>query len=312
MTPARVLHPVLVGATLLALAPTAHADPASWPTLGGEEGTFDVDTSFSGLLGYARPGVPDATWQPADTRLATIGIGYSAGNIGPLHDCYARIEGGLFQSALEQVRSEEDALPVGYRFHAADRGGLVRGTVAANLVTKNRYAFGLFLQSTLPLQVDLAKFSSVRVHLVGGGTRLDVALTDPEALLRLKYRARFFVGSGAYDADRQHNAQIQFTNLLRLESARWLLPWPAGLALGPHVEADLNSHRNAAYADAYGAVLPMLGVGEKVQTASVALAVMPYFHVTNRVAVEVGYQQVLVGYQIQGSRTWSGSLRTTF
>jgi hypothetical protein len=311
---ARLLPAVGALATIgvLVTPSVAQADPASYPSIGRHEGEIDFDTSFVGALGIARPGDAETTWQRADTRLASIGAGYAVGRFGPLLDCYARVEGGLLTSADERSESAYATLPAGYRFYPSDRAGFVRGFVAANLVKTPRFDFGLFLQATLPLSVDLRKFSTARMNWVAGGTTLDVALTDPGELLRLAYRGRFFVGSGAYDGDAQHNASLQVTNLLRLEAARWLLRWPVGLSVGPHVEADLNSHRNAAYANAYGAVAPDAAIGARVQTSTVAIAVLPYVKLTEFVALELGYQQVVVGTNVRATQEWSGTLRTAF
>lgn len=290
----------------------ASAEELSFPSLGGRDGEIDIDTSFVGRFGDVRPAADEATWQRADTRLFTLGVGYSAGKFGPLHDCYARVEGGALLSSAEQVEEPNGPLPVGTSFFPSDRGALVRGLLSANVLKTPRFSFGLYAEGTAPIGVDLRKYSSIRVHLVGGGTSLDVALTEPGDLLRLRYRARLFVGSGAYDGDYQHNAELRVTNLVRLEAQRWLLPWPAGIAVGPDVRADLNSYRNAVYADAYAKVLADARVGDEVQTTSVALAVMPYFHVTRHVAVEIGYAHVVTGTNLQATSTWLGTLRTTF
>jgi len=306
------LPAALVAVAFATLSTAAMADPATWPSVGGREGEIDVDTSFVGAFGMAMPSPLESTWQRADTKLATLGAGYAVGTLGPFFDCYARVEGGLFQSAEERVESDTDALPRGFVFHPADKGGLVRGLVSANLVKTPRHTFGLFLQGMLPLRLDLAKFSTLHLNLLGGGTTLEVLLTPPNEVLQLRYRARFFVGSGAYDGDRQSNAQLQATNLLRLEASRWVLPWPVGLSVGPHVEADLNSYRNAAYAAAYGPAAPGVGVGERIQAQSVAIAVMPYVHLTDHVAFEGTYQRTVVGTNVAATETWAASLRTAF
>ncbi|MBM4376569.1 MAG: hypothetical protein FJ095_15915 [Deltaproteobacteria bacterium] len=304
-----------VGSLLLGLAGLTSITPASadaldFPTLGRREGEIDLDTSFVGRLGDARPGEDAATWQRADTRIFTVGAGYSVGRLGPLHDCYARVEGGFALSADEPIGA--GTAPSGPLLFQADRSGLVRGFVSANVVKSPRLNLGLFLRGTAPLGLDLQKFSSVHVHLFGGGSTLDVALTSPNTLLRARYLARLFVGSGAYDGDYQHNAELQVTNLLRVEAQRWLLPWPAGIAVGPDVRADLNGYRNAIYADAFAASAPGARIGEHIQATSVAAAVYPYFHITKHVAVEAGYEYVFVGTEVQATHLWSASLRSAF
>jgi hypothetical protein len=310
MSTLRLAASSLFALASIAVPETAVAESLDFPTLGRREGEIDLDTSFVGRLGDSRPGEEPTTWQRADTRIFTLGAGYSVGRLGPLHDCYARIEGGFALSADEQIGA--GMAPSGPLLFQADRSALVRGFVSANVVKAPRLNLGLFLRGTAPIGLDLQKFSSVHVHLFGGGTTLDVALTSPDTLLRARFLARLFVGSGAYDGDYQHNAELQFTNLLRVEAQRWLLPWPAGIALGPNVRADLNGYRNAIYAEAYSKVAVGARVGENVQATSVAVAVYPYVHVTRHVAVEAGYEYVFVGTDVQATQIWSASLRSAF
>ncbi len=302
---------VLLAAALVAIAAPAAAQPVLWPSIGGHEGEIDLNTTFVGLFGKAEPSERESTWQTANTKLVTGGAGYSIGKLGPFHDCYARLDGGYFTSHAEQVEQTDD-LPPGYTFYPQDRGGFVRGFIATNLVRRPRFTFGLFLQGTAPIKVDLGKFSSLHLHWVGGGTAVDVALTDPDELIHLRYHARFFVGSGAYEESAQHNAQVQLTNLFQLEASRWLLPWRIGVGFGPHFQGDINHHVNAAYNDAYGAVSPDLVTGAGVRELAFALAILPYIHVTRHIAIELGYQHTLFGINVQATQQWTGGLRTAF
>ena len=49
-----------------------------------------------------------------------------------------------------------------------DQGGLVTPTIGANLVHTSVFSFGLYLQATIPIDVDLAKFSNPRARLPRG------------------------------------------------------------------------------------------------------------------------------------------------
>lgn len=297
---------------MLALAAPAAAEPVPWPTLGGREGTFDLNTTFYGLFGKVEPTPRESTWQTANVKLVDVGAGYSIGRLGPFHDCYVRVDGGYFTTHAESVESSADDLPVGHLFYPQDRGGFVRGFVSTNLIKKPRYGFGLFLQGTAPIRANLAKFSSAHFHWVGGGTMFEVALTDPTELIHLHYSARFFVGSGAYADDAQHNAQAQLTNLLRLEASRWLLPFPIGLMVGPHFEGDINKHVDKAYQAAYDVVSPDLVNGQEVRSLAFALAVMPYIHITRHAALELGYQHTLFGTFLQFTQQWTAGFRSMF
>jgi hypothetical protein len=302
----------LLSLMLVTLAAPVAADPVLWPSIGGREGEIDLNNAFVGMFGNVKPTSRESTWQKANTKLVTLGAGYSIGKLGPLYDCYARLEAASFVSAAERVESNADDLPAGYTFHPQDRGSYIRGTISANLAKRGRFKFGLYLQGTAPINVDFAKFSSVHLHWIGGGSDLEVALTDPEFLVSLHYRARMFVGSGAYSGDAQHNAEAQITNLLRVHVSRWLLPWPIGIAFGPQFAGDLNDHTNLAYDTAYGAVTPDLVAGDRVRSLSFALMAMPYIHLTKHVAIELSYQQNLIGTDLQATQIWTGGLRSAF
>jgi hypothetical protein len=308
----RRLLTLLLAAGTLALADAARAEPVPWPTLPRREGTFDLNTTFTGFFGKVKPTPRESTWQTANVKLVDIGAGYAIGRLGPFHDCYVRVDGGYFTAHEEAVESPVDDLRAGHLFYPQDRGGFVRGYLSTNLIKRPRYGFGLFLQGTAPIKVDLAKFSSAHFHWVGGGTTLEVALTDPNELLHLHYSARFFVGSGAYSDEGQHNAQVQLTNLLRLEASRWLLPYRIGLMVGPHFEGDINKHVNPAYHNAYDSISPDLVNGDEVRSMAFALAVLPYIHVTRHAALELGYQHTLFGAYLQHTQQWTGGFRSSF
>lgn len=282
----------------------AQADPTRWAAVGHQEGEIDLDTSLLFLEGTAKPAPATATWQQADTRLVTVGAGYAVGGLGPFLDCYARVEGGFLSSASELAGTSAN-VPPGTGLFGHDRGGLVRGLASANVVRTSGLSVGLFLEGTLPVDIDRAKFSTLRLHLFGVGGDLEATLTAPNRLLSVRYRGRSFVGSGASE---QHRPQLMVTNLLRFEAARWVLPWPVGLALGPHLVADLTPYRSAPYAAAYASQ----GVGEQLQQLEVSLAVMPYVKLTRNVAFEGGYRKVLVGVDVPATQVWSASLRTAF
>jgi hypothetical protein len=280
--------------------------------MGGDEGELDVNARFTGAFGQVEPTERPTTFQSADIRTMSGGLGYTLGELGPFEDVYLRVGGSYFTAAAEAVEDGADDLPVGYQFYEQDRGGTITAQVSVNLVHDRDFTFGLFVQGTVPLGVDFAKFSNAHIHYVGGGTHVSVFLTNPDKLFRLSYTSQIFIGSGAYEDDAQHNATIALTNLFALEAAWWALPWRMGVSFGPYIEGDMNEHVNTAYQVGYGSVTPDLVTGDRVRAMSLAFAVLPFFHVTDHAVVEGGFVQELFGYDAAATQIWTGGVRAMF
>jgi hypothetical protein len=300
-----------IGLALLASGPpVAHAGEPT--TVGGGDGEIDLDVGFVAALGNREPYQRSETWQTADIQAIHGGVGYSVGNLGPLADFYLRLEGGYYNSAEEQVERAEDDLPVGYQFYGRDRGGWLTAVFGASFVHEPRFRFGAFVRGTVPVDVELAKFSNIHFHYAVGGIDARIWITDPDWLLRLGFASRSWLGSGAYLDAGQHNAAVVFENLLVFEAARWALPWRAGISFGPIIEADLNSHVNRAYDSAYAGVTPDLVAGDDVQSMRLDITVRPFVRITDNAAVELSFTQTLLGYDIEASQVLSAGLRTAF
>jgi hypothetical protein len=299
-----------VTAASLALAPDARAFIQA--SVGGHQGELDLSTHFIGEFGKIEPTERPSTFQTADVKILTGGIGYTVGKVGPLEDFYLRLEGAYYNAAEEEVESDSDDLPRGYRFYDRDRGGYVTAAISTNFIHETRFAFGAFVQGTVPIDVDFQKFSNVHLHYVGGGTTVGVFLTDPTKIVRLASAGRLFFGSGAYMDGFQHNASAAMTNLFALEAARWALPWRIGVLFGPYFEGDLNEHVNARYNAAYASVSSDLVAGDRVRAMRFAIAILPYFRITEHAAIELGYVQKLFGYDPPATQFWTAGVRASF
>lgn len=304
------MRPALIAFSIATTPTTALA--FDYPTVGGHEGEIDVSAQFDGYFGDVQPTERPRTFQPADIKVFTIGAGLSFGNLGPFLDFYLRIDGGYFISAPEVVTRPEDDLPVGTLFHGEDKGGWATATIGTNIVHEPRFVFGLFLEGTIPIDVDVAKLSNVRMHYAGGGTVLGVHITDPAALLRLTSLTRFFVGSGVYASAGQQNAQTELESLFYLDLARWILPWRAGLGAGPRFVSDLNDHLDDAYYQAYGSVSPDLVAGDRVRQLALGGAVRAYFFITQSASLELSFDGQITGEDAWATRRYGGALRVAF
>jgi hypothetical protein len=278
---------------------------------GQDEGEIDINANFIGQFGNVEPTERPTTFQDADIKIFNVGAGYTIGEVGPFSQFYVRVDGAYFIAGEESITDPGDEL-YGTKMFGEDRGGYVTATVSTNFIHEPRYTFGAYLQGTVPIDVSFQKFSSVRLHWIAGGTTVGVFLTDPTKLVRLAFSNRLFVGSGAYDGDYQHNASAAMTNLFSLEFARWLLPWRMGISVGPYFAADVNEHVNRVYHDAYARLSPDLVEGDRIRSMQLAVAVLPYFEITDHAALELGYVQRLFGYDLPATQYWNAGIRVSF
>ena len=309
MVSARLLASCGAGLLLTLPAVARALDHGPPPT---EEGEIDTSVLVSALWGDARPGERESGWMEANTEVLELGVGYNAGSVGPLEDFYVRVEGAYFTSAQETVERSGGPLPRGYLFHPADNGGWISALVSSKMVSEPRWSFGLFASGTIPLHVDLDKFSGPHLHYFGGGSTFDAYLTDPAGVASIALSTRLFLGSGAWADDDQHNASISSTTLVELRFARWVLPWRVGLRAGPYLEADVNEHVDRAYAAAYVAPGNGRDDGAPMRETRLALALMPYLEITHHAVIELGFVQTLTGYDLPYTQRWMGGLRSRF
>src|SRR5262249_60215456 len=115
-------------------------------------------------------------------------------------------------------------------------------------------------------------------------------------------------GSGAAAAE--PNGAVPRTNLLSFEAPRWILPWKAGLNIGPYFEGDFTRRFAARYDAAFTTGYP--AVRDRVQAMRFALASLPYFLVTDRVALEFGYVQKFFGYDPPATQLFTFAVRSSF
>jgi hypothetical protein len=230
----------------------------------------------------------------------------------PLGRLRATVEGAYFISAEETVDRPGDALPRGFPFYPEDSAGYVRVQLRANVVEAPRYALELFLVGTIPIDVDLAKFSNVHIHYASGGGTLRAHLTAPDDLVRLDGAGTMFIGSGAYDGTFQHNAQLGLDAMVGLSFRRWLLPWRVTIMAGPAFLADLDEQINDVYREAYSVVSPDLMAGDRVQQMQLAVRIRPTFAITKHAALDLRFDGQLAGADARATQIYTAALRAAF
>jgi hypothetical protein len=275
-------------------------------------------------LGKVEPNEFSGSWQKARWTTYSIGGGYTIGTIGPFEDFFVRLDHTFYTSPSEStavdtlVDPARGAIPPARcgngakrlgggvcEFHPSDAGWLITPSVGGNLVHKADFSFGVFLQGTIPVGVELEKFTLPRIDYLAGGTQLGVHVTP-----WFGFVSRIYVGTGAFGGDHTQNAAIAVTSLFALEARRWILPWKAGVFLGPYFEGDLTERFDERYDLAYTADYPERR--DRIRSMKFGLAVLPYFRITEHAALSFGYVQKLFGYDAPATQFWYAGANASF
>jgi len=285
--------------------------------VGGHPGEWDLMLRFGFERGLIEPNENDGSWQKANWELIQLGIGHTFGTVGPLEFFYLRLDAQYFIAPAETNERDVSVFPErndvarclgrtlssgACEFHRADSGMMLTPQVGFDLVHTADFSFGVFLQGTIPIGVDLERFVLPRIDYVGGGTQLGVHVTD-----WFGATARLYVGSGAFG---KQNGAVAVTNLYVLQAKRWILPWKAGIALGPYFEGDMTKRFDEKYDAAYTVGYP--DREDRIQSMRFGTAILPYAAVTEHAAVELGYVQKLFGYDVPATQFWYAGARATF
>jgi len=263
-----------------------------------------------------------------------LGAGYTFGDLGPLEFFALRLEGTFFQSPVERsdpskflvAAPGEGTSPVlgagectagaSYlgdgicEFYPADEGALVTGAVSFAVIHDAKFALGLFARGQVPIDMDLEKFANPRVDYFAFGSQIGVELKPTFA-----YESSIYLGTGTRPLSTKQNGVVGLTNLFHVHAERWLLPWKVGVKLGPYVEIDLHERHDRRY-DAAFSPIALGGPGEpphqtsdRIRAVRVATALLPYFLVTDRLSVELGYVQKFFGYDARATQVYFAGLR---
>ncbi len=292
---------------LLAATPSAALIPTP---VGGHAGEFDLNFRASFERGKVEPNENVDSFQAARWNVYALGIGYTLGDWGPLQDSFLRVEGAYVVTPSE--RNEHGPVPPANclgtvldathcEFYPEDNGGTLTLAVGANLVHGPQHSFGFFLQGTLPIELNLDKFVTLRVDNLAGGVQTGVQLTP-----LLSFESRLYLGSGTFT--KQQNATLALTNLFGLTVRRSILPWKAGLKFGTYVDGDLSER----FDDRYDAAFSAPGRRDRIRMLRVATVIAPYFQVTEQAAIELSYVQKLFGYDTPATQFYTLGARVAF
>jgi len=322
----KLLSPSLVVVALLS-APSAWAFVGT--PVGGHPGELDINAQVSAERGKTEPNENRASFMKTRGWYEyKLGVGYTFGDVGPLEFFSARVEATYFQTPSEkndpaewQVNPEGSSPPgspgpecaAGARylgggvceFYPEDQGTLITAGVSAAVIHDPKFALGLYLRTTVPLGMNLDKFENPRIDYLAGGFNVGVELQT-----WLGFESTFYLGSGTRPFGTEQNGAVALTNLFDLKARRWLLPWKAGIKIGPYVEGDIHERFDERYDRAYSpVVLPQTGATpeqsrDRIRAARFAVAMLPYFLVTEHVAVEAGYVQKFFGYDARATQAY--------
>lgn len=302
--------------------------------VGGHPGELDLNAQVGFEAGKIEPHENEASFQKArDFREYKIGAGYTWGHYGPLQFFSTRLELTYFESPAEEndpdkwVVGPEGSSPPGSfgpectagavsisdtvcRFHSSDTGAIATATISFAAIHEPEFALGFFVRGQVPFGLDKEKFANPRVDYLSGGLQLGVDLRR-----WLTFESFLFIGSGTRPASDDQNGAIAVTTPFHFHGNRWLLPWKVGIKLGPYVEGDIHERFDDRYDAAFSpGVLAQPGVPpersrDRIRAARFGVTVLPYFLVTDHLAVELGYIQKLFGYDARATQFWFAGLR---
>ncbi len=303
--------------------------------VGGRPGELDVNAQFTAERGLIEPNENQASWVKARGYYEyKLGAGYTWGHFGPLQFFSTRLEATYYTSPAEKNDPDEwQVNPAGTstpalivpectngarflgngvcEFYPKDDGTLITGTVSAAVVHDPKFAFGLYLRGTVPVAVDTQKFANPRLDYFSGGWQMGVELTD-----WLAYESILFLGSGTRPFSKDQNGAVALNNMFHFKTDSWLLPWKAGFKIGPYVEGDIHERTDARYDAGYSPIVaPQPGDPgpkqhtDRIRAARFAVAMLPYFLVTEHLAVEAGYIQKFFGYDARATQAYFVGLR---
>jgi hypothetical protein len=284
--------------------------------VGGHPGETDLMIRAGFERGLIEPNENQASWRKANWELFQLGVGHTIGTVGPFEFLYVRLDQQYYIAPAETNELGELVFPekneiaacIGRRlpggaceFHPADSGTLLTPQIGADLVHTADFSFGVFVQGTIPIGVDLERFVLPRIDYIAGGTQLGVHVTP-----WFGATARLYVGSGAFG---KQNAAVAMTNLYVFEAKKWLLPWKVGIALGPYFEGDITERFDAAYDAAYTADYP--DREDRIRSMRFGAAMLPFMAITENAALELGYVQKLFGYDVPATQFWYAGARAS-
>lgn len=310
--------PIALSICLSAWLSSAGAFALVTSPVGGNAGDVEVSARATFERGKIEPNENSDSWQKARWNQYSGAVGYTYGAIGPFQDVFFRLSGTYLDIPAESsspdvlLHPETGAVPPGQckgklldngicEFYPAEQGFLVTPALGFRAVHTPSFALGFFVQGTIPVGVDTAKYVLPRIDTVAGGTEVGVRLTP-----WLRHGSRVYVGSGAGD----QNATIALTQLFTLEAQRWLLPWKAGFSFGPYFEGDLTERHDDIYDAAYTPGYP--DHKDRVRAARFGVAMLPYVQVTEHAVLELGYVQKLFGYDATATQLYYAGVASSF
>ncbi len=277
--------------------------------VGGHPGEIDFSTRAAFERGLFEPATHPGSFRPANWNLYQLGVGYTHGTLGPFYDSFFRVDGTFFDSPAEVAETEVPGRCINLNalgqceFHPSDTGLLLTPAIGANLVHTADFSFGVFLQGSIPVGVDLARFQLPRVDFLAGGAQVGVHVTD-----WFGFSSRLYLGSGSF-GDGQQNAGMISQTLFHLDTPTFgELPWKLGMATGVYFEGDLTERIDEGYNAAYATG----GFDDPIRTQRFAVMATAYVQIGDAIAVEGGYLQKLFGNDVPATQFFFAGVRGAF
>ena len=240
-----------------------------------------MDFSLRGeiMRGLAGPvNLPESKQtQKPSVNIYEASASYNFGELKFLQDFTLRLTNQYFTSAEEVYQ--------GSAVYEKDEGNILTFEAAANFVHEIDRTFGFFIRSSLPISMNIQKFSNPKIDLFGIGLQAGVKYTQT-------FGSEFVIyyGNGFRRGSDSQNSALTVMVPLVVNTTAWIFSHGAAFKLGPFFDGDLRDRTDSAYGT------------ESVRSFRFGFAVLPSVRVTPSFGVDCGYIQKLSGAYFRATK----------
>ena len=229
-----------------------------------------------GLAGPLNLSESKQTQKPS-VNIYEASTSYNFGEFDFLQDVTLRLTNQHFTSVEEIYQNRT--------VYEKDEGDILTLEAGANFVHEVDRTFGFFIRSSLPISMNIQKFSNPKIDLFGIGLQGGVKYTQT-----LGNEFLIYYGNGFRKNSDSQNSSLTVMTPIVLNTSAWIFSQGAALKIGPFFDGDLRDRSDSAYGT------------ESVRSFRLGFAILPSVRVTPSFGVEGGYIQKLSGTYFRATK----------